>query len=79
VPVESLLAARVVPADAAAVVVRALRDCLAVQPDAGYEGLRALAKEVRKAEVAEAKAKLDAVLAGTDPQRTPRGWQQVDV
>jgi hypothetical protein len=60
-------------------VLQALRDCLAVQPDAGYEGLRALAKEVRASEMAERKAKVDAQLAGTDPQRTPRGWQQVDV
>jgi hypothetical protein len=59
-------------------VLQALRDCLAVQPNAGYQGLRALAKEVRKSEMAERKAKVDAQLAGTDPQRTPRGWQQVD-
>jgi hypothetical protein len=60
-------------------VLQALRDCLAVQPDAGYQGLRALAKEVRASEMAERKAKVDAQLAGTDPQRTPEGWQQVDV
>jgi hypothetical protein len=83
-------------------VLQALRDCLAEQPDAGYYGLRALAKEVRKAEMAEmaerrakrdaaqargardlavdvAEARLARELADTDPQRTPRGWQQVDV
>jgi hypothetical protein len=60
-------------------VLQALRDCLAVQPDAGYQGLRALAKEVHAAARAERQAAFDAQLADTDPQRTPRGWQQVDV
>jgi hypothetical protein len=75
-------------------VLQALRDCLAEQPDAGYQGLRALAKEVhatvrkeREAEEARlarelavdvAEARVARELAGTDPQRTPRGWQQVD-
>jgi hypothetical protein len=55
---------------------QAMRDHLAEHPDATDDELRTVQIRVHQEEAEEAYRARE--LAATDPQRAPRGWQQVD-